>query len=84
MDWESIILELAEQHGMSQPAIATACGCSQPSISALARGETKDPRHSIGQALCELLATKRREAEQKRAAAAPASGAAQGAAAAGG
>lgn len=70
MDWPSLISEL-DALGMNQPQIAAACKCAQSSISALARGETKDPRHSIGEALRELLASKRSEAAEKGVSTAP-------------
>lgn len=75
MDWKATIAELVTEHSMSQPQIAAVCGCAQSSISAIARGDTKDPRHSTGEALLKLLADKRREAAEKGAPA-PADGAA--------
>lgn len=60
MDWKAVIAELLDVHGMSQPQIAAVCNCAQSSISAIARGETKDPRHSIGDHLLSLLEEKRR------------------------
>jgi transcriptional regulator with XRE-family HTH domain len=54
MDWNSIIAEI-QAHGYSQPQIASACGCAQATISDLASGNTKDPRHSLGQAIEALL-----------------------------
>lgn len=60
MDWKAVIAELLDEHGMSQPQIAAVCNCAQSSISAIARGETKDPRHSIGDHLLTLLEEKRR------------------------
>lgn len=71
MDWTAIIAELLKEHGMSQPQIAAVCKCAQSSISAIARGETKDPRHSTGEALRKLLDAKRCEAAQKAVSSAP-------------
>lgn len=82
MDWKAVLAELMTDHSLSQAQIAAVCRCAQPSISALARGETKDPRYSTGEALKELLAAKRLEAAQKGAAPAPAGGASRDAAAA--
>lgn len=64
MDWKTAIEELIRL-GVKQPQIAEACGCSQSAISQLANGKIKDPRDSIGQALRQLLAAKRREATEK-------------------
>lgn len=64
MDWPAVIAEL-QQLGMKQPQIAAACGCRQSTVSELARGATKDPRHSTGEALRKLLDTKRGEAAEK-------------------
>lgn len=77
--WTLLIQELVKEHGLTQPLIAAAVGCGQSTISDLASGKTIDPRHSTGEALKELLATKRAElarAEQDR----KAHGASQGAA----
>jgi len=75
MDWKEAIAELVRL-GITQPQIASACGCSQSAISMLANGKIKDPRDSIGQALRVLLEAKRREAAEKAAApAAPRDGA---------
>lgn len=53
MDWKSLIAEL-QRSGLSQPRIAAECGCGQATISDLASGTTKDPRHTLGEALKEL------------------------------
>lgn len=75
-DWGALISELLDNHGMSQPQIAAFCHCSQSTVSDLARGETKDPRHRIGEALRALRMLKRREAAEKAVPlAAPANGA---------
>lgn len=55
MDWKSTIAEI-QARGMSQPQIAAVCGCGQATISDLASGKTKEPRHSLGQNLLGLLA----------------------------
>jgi transcriptional regulator with XRE-family HTH domain len=61
MDWTKIIAEI-QKHGYSQPQIAAICGCAQATVSDLASGMTKDPRHSLGQRLQELLNTCRIDA----------------------
>lgn len=61
MDWKLLIAEL-QGFGLSQGAIAGECGCGQSTISELAKGVTKDPRHSIGEKLRQLAKTKREEA----------------------
>ncbi len=50
MNWKSLIADLLA-NGLSQPQIAVICECGQATISDLARGDTKDPRDSLGQAL---------------------------------
>lgn len=64
-DWSALVMELTDVHGMSQRQIAGYCVCGQSAISELARGETKDPRHRIGEALRALRVLKRREASEK-------------------
>jgi transcriptional regulator with XRE-family HTH domain len=54
MDWTSLIAELT-QLGYTQPEIAKQCGCGQATISDLASGKTKEPRHSLGEDLRRLL-----------------------------
>jgi predicted transcriptional regulator len=66
MDWKALIAEL-QRLGHTQPQIAAVCGCGQATISDLAKGHTKEPRHSLGEALKSLL-------EQARAARADADG----------
>lgn len=60
MDWKAVFIEL-HAYGMTQPEIATVCGCGQTTISALATGKTAEPRDSLGQALRRLLDAKRAE-----------------------
>lgn len=55
MDWKQLIAELMARP-MSQTQIAAACGCGQATISDLASGNTKEPRHSLGEALRALHA----------------------------
>jgi hypothetical protein len=55
VDWKTLISELTSC-GYTQPAIAAACRCGQATISDLAKGTTKDPRHSLGEALRRLHA----------------------------
>lgn len=69
MDWKSLIAEL-QAFGLSQGVIAERCRCGQSTISELSKGVTKDPRHSIGEALRRLVEEKRAEKQ-----AAPADGA---------
>lgn len=64
MDWKSLIAELG-QFGYTQPRIATECRCSQSTISDLANGTTKEPRHSLGESLKRLH--KRAKAKAERA-----------------
>jgi predicted transcriptional regulator len=54
MDWKQVINQL-QAGGLSQPQIAARCKCGQATISDLASGKTTDPRHSLGQALQQLL-----------------------------
>lgn len=56
MDWEQLIAELVARP-MSQAQIAAACGCGQATIADLANGKTKEPRHSLGEALRALHAS---------------------------
>jgi len=74
MDWKEVIAELGRL-GMRQPDIAAACGCSQSAVSQLANGHIKDPRHSIGEAMRNLLAMKRAEQGATGRAATPSDGA---------
>lgn len=76
-DWSALIAELVG-YGLSQQEIAAHCHCGQPAISDLARGETKDPRHRVGERLRALRTTKRSEAAKKTVAAALPSGGAAG------
>jgi transcriptional regulator with XRE-family HTH domain len=50
MDWTKLIAEIQER-GLSQPQIAAKCECAQSTVSDLASGTTKEPRHSLGEAL---------------------------------
>lgn len=50
MNWKTIIAEL-QACGVTQPQIATACGCAQATISDLATGKSTEPRHALGQAI---------------------------------
>jgi transcriptional regulator with XRE-family HTH domain len=51
--WPEIIRAVVAS-GMTQPQIAAACGCGQATISDLLRGNTTEPRHSLGQRLLRL------------------------------
>lgn len=55
MNWPNIIERIQSARGWTQPQIAVATGCAQATISDLATGKTKEPRHSLGQALLGLL-----------------------------
>ena len=53
MQWKDYIAAITQQ-GIPQSQIARLAGCSQPTISDLASGKTKEPRHSLGEALLEV------------------------------
>lgn len=53
MDWKKLISEIIES-GLTQVEIAKVVACGQTTISELLRGETKDPRSSVGLALIAL------------------------------
>lgn len=55
MYWKIIIADIVRHGKLTQPQIAEACGCGQATISDLAVGNTKEPRHSLGAALLVLL-----------------------------
>lgn len=63
MDWPKLMTDLAAA-GYTQMKLAALCGVSQSSISAIARGETVDPSHSIGEKLKAIhaRASKRKQA----------------------
>jgi len=50
MDWIKLISELSAS-GVLQTEMANYCGCSQSTISDLARGVTKQPYYNIGAAI---------------------------------
>jgi len=50
MTWKDYIAALAEK-GVSQSQLAKQVGCGQATISDLASGKTREPRHSLGLAL---------------------------------
>lgn len=52
-NWQQVLTEL-DQSGISQQEIAKFAGCSQPTISELARGLIREPKYSIGKRLIEL------------------------------
>jgi len=54
MDWKNIIAEI-RQHGLSYADIASKCDCGPTTVNDLATGETKEPRHALGEALKSLL-----------------------------
>jgi predicted XRE-type DNA-binding protein len=53
MDWKKLISQLVES-GLTQVEIAKSVECGQTTISELFRGETEDPRSSVGLALIAL------------------------------
>lgn len=66
MDWTKLIAEI-QKCGLSQPQIAAKCECAQSTISDLASGTTKEPRHSLGEALRALHYEKISEKANRRA-----------------
>lgn len=52
--WQEIIAEL-KKAGWTQSAIGKECGVSQAAINQIKLGLTKEPSHSIGEKLIELL-----------------------------
>ena len=54
MDWKIIIAAAKAKHGWTQQQLAEAAGCTQPTLSVLERGLTKDPHFSVGSRLIEL------------------------------
>jgi predicted transcriptional regulator len=62
MDWQKFMAEL-QAFGLTQKQIADACEVGQATISDLARGDTKDPKDSLGQKLRALMRSKREEAK---------------------
>lgn len=62
MDFKSLIEELVAT-GMTQVEIANECGCSQPAISDLLRGESTQPRYAVGKALVDLHAQRMKQAQ---------------------
>lgn len=59
MDWKAVVTALLSG-GWTQVEIAQACGCAQSTISAIARGENKNPSYALGQALLAIKAKRRR------------------------
>lgn len=53
MDWKKIVADLTEA-GFTQNELAEKCECSQPTISAIKDGTTKDPKASIALVLADL------------------------------
>jgi predicted XRE-type DNA-binding protein len=69
MNWQKLIADL-QARGLRQVDIAALCGCTQSSISDLARGLNTKPSFVLGQALIELHKSRRKgpirvEAEAK-------------------
>jgi plasmid maintenance system antidote protein VapI len=59
--WPEVIRALVDA-GWTQTSIADACGCAQNTISALLRGVTTEPVHSLGESILGL----RRRAPPKK------------------
>lgn len=53
MNWKQIVADLTEA-GHTQLDLAKRCGCSQPTISDIATGETKEPRGTTALVLADL------------------------------
>lgn len=53
MNWKSKIAEI-KATGWNEVRIAGFCGCTQSTINSIATGNTKDPRHSLGDKLLNL------------------------------
>jgi transcriptional regulator with XRE-family HTH domain len=53
MQWKDYIAAIAEK-GVSQSQLAKKAGCGQATISDLASGKTREPRHSLGLALLKV------------------------------
>lgn len=68
MNFKTIIDELCAA-GMTQTQIGEACGCSQGAISDLQRGESQQPRYSVGKALIDLHAERVKAATESATAA---------------
>lgn len=56
MDWPNII-ETLRKRGWTQALLADRLGIAQSAVSDLSRGSTKDPKHSTGRVIEELLAS---------------------------
>lgn len=52
--WQEIIAQLKDA-GWTQTAIGKECGVSQAAINQIKLGLTKEPGHSVGEKLIELL-----------------------------
>jgi transcriptional regulator with XRE-family HTH domain len=57
MDFKTLLQEL-KAAGLTQKQVADYCGCSQVTVSDLARGVTTDPSFSIGRLIVALHARK--------------------------
>lgn len=56
MEPSQLVAALLERGGMTQTQIAEACGCSQSTISDIAKGKNKSPAYHIGKKLEALVA----------------------------
>lgn len=52
--WQEIMAEL-KKAGWTQTAIGAECGVSQSAINQIKLGLTKEPSHSVGEKIIELL-----------------------------
>lgn len=57
MDFKTLLQDL-KAAGLTQKQVAERCGCSQVTVSDLARGVTNDPSFSIGRCIVALHARK--------------------------
>lgn len=66
MDWKAVVGAILES-GRTQVEIADTCGCAQSTISAIYRGENKNPSFALGQSLLSLkaMASSRRRRSAK-------------------
>lgn len=65
MNLQQTVAELLER-GLTQVEIAAACNCAQSTISAIYRGENKNPGYSLGRSLEDL---KRKQSKRRKVAA---------------
>ena len=54
INWQHTIKELRRVANLTQPKLAVELGCPQTTLSELERGNTKDPRHELGEKIISL------------------------------